>query len=59
MMLPPRSSTSPACPVSTSRPPSPTMRTSKPGRGRPTVVAIASASSSADVAQAVPPSVSP
>ena len=35
------------------------MRTSNPGRGRPTVVAIASASSASDVAQAVPPSVSP
>ena len=58
-ILPPRNSTSPACPSSTSRPSSPTRRNSNPGRGRPTVVAIASASSSSDVAQAVPPSVSP
>jgi hypothetical protein len=35
------------------------MRSSKPGRGRPTVVAIVSTSSLGDVAVAVPASVSP
>ena len=59
MMLPPRSRISPGSPGGTSlRSPS-TMRSSKPGRGRPTVVAIVSASSPGAVAAAVPPSVSP
>jgi hypothetical protein len=39
--------------------PSSTMRSSKPGRGRPTVVAMVSTSSSGEVATAVPASVSP
>ena len=36
-----------------------TMRSSNPGRGRPTVVAMVSTSSPGEVAAAVPPSVSP
>jgi hypothetical protein len=48
MTLPPRSWTSLS-----------TIRSSKPGRGRPTVVAMVSGSSSGPVAVAVPPSVSP
>ncbi len=59
MTLPPRSSTSPASPAATSPPAPSTMRSSKPGRGRPTVVAMVSTSSSGEVAAAVPPSVSP
>ena len=58
MTLPPRSTTSPGSPAATS-PSSPTMRSSKPGRGRPTVVAMVSTSSPGEVAAAVPASVSP
>ena len=54
MMLPPRKRTSPASPGAASVPPSPAMRTSNPGRGRPTVVATASGSSSSEVPHAVP-----
>ena len=48
MTLPPRSRTSPASPAGTSSPSPSTMRSSKPGRGRPTVVAMVSASSPGD-----------
>ena len=59
MMLPPRRRISPASPAATSCCSPSTMRSSKPGRGRPTVVAMVSTSSSGEVAAAVPPSVSP
>ena len=59
MTLPPRISTSPVSPGATSCPDPSTTRNENPGRGRPTVVAIVSASSSGPVAAAVPPSVSP
>ena len=59
MMLPPRSRISPGSPGGTSSLTSSTMRSSKPGRGRPTVVAIVSGSSPGAVAAAVPPSVRP
>ena len=48
MMLPPRSRISPGSPAATSSPSPSTMRSSKPGRGRPTVVAMVSTSSSGD-----------
>ena len=44
-MLPPRRRISPGSPVSTSRPSPSTIRSSNPGRGRPTVVAMVSTSS--------------
>ena len=59
MTLPPRRSTSPASPGGTSDPVPSTIRSSNPGRGQPTVVAIVSTSSSGNVAAAVPVSVSP